>query len=432
MSNTSLVDKYYDFIANDERKSFEGICVGVYSRLSSALPDLNKACTQTLTSFVATDIAAISGIIRWAGQASFDTNVFNMSFTMKEVIGKAHMVFSQFCDKLLSRGVISIDSDRDLAFKAFLGYAVLENGQNLFIDMNYDTIPNELKELKNPLYKSTVVYSDDKLYSINRLLRRVNLLSFQDVDHVKMCNAVQQVKVTDNDVQRLRLYTVMRFDHDSFARALNDIHRYFEGAAERKLKDVKKDIGKMIFKEHLDEVALYAYAFDTTMMGLSLSIISRQEVRPEICKERNIVRLLHHELNGWAGICRSDRFHVVLSRLRDIELLNNNEIRAFKKQREMVGIIPIVVSTDRFDDFSSIRFEFNQKDLLCRISFNPSPNVDPELLFDKCEEELTNLLGTPNNSADTLYRHESIWRNLNLALLDRDKKGSLYLELFLD
>lgn len=272
MNNTSMVNKYYDFIASDERKSFEAISVGVYSRLSSALPDLNKACTQTLTSFVATDIAAISGIIRWAGQASYDTNVFNMTFTMKEVIEKAQQVFSQFCDRLLSRGIISDNSDRELAFKAFLGYAVLENGQNLFIDMNYDTIPNELKKLKNPLYTSTAVYCDDKLFSINRLMGRVNLLSFQDVDNEKMCFAVQRVKVSDDDLQRLRFYTVMRFDQDSFTNALEDIHRFFEGAAERKLKEVKKDVGKMIYREHRDKMALYVYAFDTTMLGHSMSI----------------------------------------------------------------------------------------------------------------------------------------------------------------
>lgn len=272
MSNTSMVNKYYDFIASDERKTFECICVGVYSRLSSALPDLNKACTQTLTSFVATDIAAISGIMRWAGQASFDTNVFNMTFTMKTVIEKAHLVFSQFCDRLLFRGVISNNSDRELAFKAFLGYAALENGQNLFIDMNYDTIPAELKKLKSPLYKSTVVYSEDKLFSINRLMGRVNLLSFLEVDNEQMCIAVQKVKVSENDVLNLRLYTVMRFEKDAFTTAIEEINNYFDGAANRKVKDVKKDIGRMIYKKHRDNVALYAYAFDLNMLGLSLSI----------------------------------------------------------------------------------------------------------------------------------------------------------------
>lgn len=277
MSNTSMVNTLYDFFTNDDRRSFEGACVGVYSKLSSSLPDLNKACTQTLTSFVATDIAAISGIIRWAGQASYDTSVFNMSFTMKEVIEKAQTVFYQFCDRLFSRGVISINSDRELAFKAFLGYAVLENGQNLFIDMNYDTIPDELKKLKNPLYKSTVVYSEDKLFTINRLFGRVNLLSFSELNDEKMCIAVQKAKVTERDVITLRLYTVMRFDSNDFTTALKDIHSFFEGAADRKLKDVKKDIGRMIYKEHRGKIALYAYAFDTTMMNHSLSIQQMQD-----------------------------------------------------------------------------------------------------------------------------------------------------------
>lgn len=272
MSNTGMVNHYYDFITNDERRTFEGACVGVYSKLSSALPDLNKACTQTLTTFVATDIAAISGIIRWAGQASYDTSVFNMSFTMKQVLEKARVVFFSFCDRLFDRGVISFDSDRELAFKAFLGYATLENGQNLFIDMNYDTIPAELKRLKSPLYKSTVVYSEDKLFSVSRLMRRVNLLSFPEVDNEKMCFAVKKVKVTENEVVSLRLYTVMRFESEAFTTALDEIHVFFEGAAERKLKDVKHDVGRMIYKKHREKADLYAYAFDTIMLGHSLSI----------------------------------------------------------------------------------------------------------------------------------------------------------------
>lgn len=269
MDNTRMVNVYYDFITNDERRTFEGACVGIYSKLAAALPDMNKACTQTLTSFVATDIAAISGIIRWAGQASYDTNFFNMSFTMKDVIEKARAVFFQFCDRLFSRGVISINSDRELAFKAFLGYATLENGQNLFIDMNYDTIPDELKKLKSPLYKSTVVFSNDKLYSINRFWGRIDLNSFKELDNEKMCNVIRKVKATKDDVVVLRLYTVMRFDSDAFTKALEEIHPFFTGAGERKLKDVKKDIGKMIYKEHRDKIALYAYAFDTTILGVS-------------------------------------------------------------------------------------------------------------------------------------------------------------------
>lgn len=275
MDNTNLVNTYFDFITNDERVTFEGICVGVYSKLSSSLADLNKACTQTLTSFVDIDIAATSGIIRWAEQASYDTKIFNMSFTVKDVFEKAHKVFSLFCDKLYSRGIITFNSNQELAFKAFLGYATLENSTNLFIDMNYDAVPDELKRLKSLSYKSTAVYSKDLLFSINRFWNRVDLNSFQEVDNERMCFAVQKITATKEELLKLQHYTIMRFDQDSFTKAMEIIHGYFEGAADRKLKDVKKDIGKMIYKEHRDRAAMFAYAFDVTMMGHSVSIQSQ-------------------------------------------------------------------------------------------------------------------------------------------------------------
>ena len=160
-----------------------------------------------------------------------------------------------------------------------------------------------------------------------------------------------------------------------------------------------------------------------------VSSITRKNSLRSLQKETDFLRLLHTELNGWSGICKSDSYMFVLSRLQHLGLMSNDEKEEslFYYKRMGAGI-GISVKPQKYSDVSVISFRFENNELLSSIGFALySPNSGAEALFPVFRTRISELLGTPSRQSST----EVLWKNLSLTLLD-SMSGEKHLWLVLN